>query len=56
LGNIEAFALRDAFGDIEEDDITQFLEADQVGERAADISGTDESYFLTSHGTLPFRL
>ena len=37
LGDVERLALRDAFGDVEQDDVAEFLEADQMGERAADL-------------------
>ena len=50
LGDVEALALRQALHDVEQDDIPQFLEADQMGERAADLSAADERDFLAGHG------
>ena len=41
--------MHDAFGDVEEDDITQILERGEVGERAADIAGADQRDLLASH-------
>ena len=39
---IERLALRDAFGDVEQDDVAEFLQADEMGERAADLAGADQ--------------
>ena len=52
LGDVERLALRQAFHDVEQDDIAQFLEADQMGERAADLSAADERDFLAGHGEI----
>jgi hypothetical protein len=41
--------LRDAFGDVEEDHVPKFLQADEVGQRAADLSRADERDFLSGH-------
>ncbi len=49
LGDVEPLALRDAFRDVEEDDVAEFLQADEVGERAADLSGADERDLLAGH-------
>ena len=49
LRDVERFALGQAFDDVEEDDIAQFLETDEVGERAADLSATDECNLFASH-------
>ena len=49
LGDVEPLALRNAFGDVEHDDVAEFLEADQVGERAADHAGPDEGYLVACH-------
>jgi hypothetical protein len=38
------------FRDVEQDDVAEFLQADQVGERAADLAGADERDLVTSHG------
>ena len=54
LGEIEGLALRRAFADVEEDDVPQFLEGDQMGERAADLSGTDESDLGSGHVCLRY--
>src|SRR6478736_4550391 len=50
LGDVETFALGDAFGDVEEHHVPQFLQADEVGERPADHSSADERDLLSSHG------
>ena len=50
LGDVEPFALRDAFGDIEEDYVPEFLQANEVGQRAADLSRADERDLLSGHG------
>ncbi len=50
FGDIERLALRDAVGDVEQDDVAQLLQADQVGQGAANIAGTDECDFLAGHG------
>jgi hypothetical protein len=34
--------LRDAFGDVEENDVPEFLQADEVGQRAANLSRADK--------------
>ena len=44
-----ALALRNAFGDVEHDDVAEFLQADQMGERAADHAGTDEGDLVACH-------
>ena len=50
-----AFALRNAFGDVEHHDVAEFLQADQVGERAADHAGADEGDLAACHvGCFPF--
>jgi hypothetical protein len=49
LGNVKTLALRDAFGDVEEDHVPEFLHASEVGERAADLSRADERDLLSSH-------
>ena len=42
LGDVERLALGHAFDDVEEDDVAEFLEADEMGERAADLTGADQ--------------
>ena len=49
LGDVERLALRNAFRDVEEDDVAEFLQADEMGERAADLSGADERDLLAGH-------
>ena len=49
-GDVERLALRDAFDDVEQDDIAEFLEADEMGERAADLAGADERNLVARHG------
>ena len=49
LGDVEAFALRNSFRDVEEDDVAQFLQTDEVSERAANLAGADERDLVTCH-------
>ena len=49
LHQIERFALRDAFGNVEQRDVAELFQADQVGQRAADLAGADESDFRSGH-------
>ncbi len=49
FGDVEGFALRRAFGDIEKNDVAEFLEGRKVGERATDLSGADEGYLGSGH-------
>src|SRR5262249_8467210 len=42
LDEIERLALGDAFGDVEQHDVAELLEADEMGERAADLAGSDQ--------------
>ena len=50
LRDVERLALRDAFGDVEHHDVAELLEADEVGERAADLAGADQRNLVTRHG------
>ena len=50
FGDVERLALRDAFHDVEHHDVAEFLEADEVGERAADLAGADQRNLVTRHG------
>ena len=50
LGQIQRLALGQAFHDVEHHHIAQFLESDQMGERAADLSAADQGDFLARHG------
>ena len=55
LGKIERLALRDALGDVEQHDIAQFLEADEMGERATDLTRADQRNLVTLHvGKCPY--
>jgi hypothetical protein len=47
--DVEALALRNAFRDVEQDDVAQFLQADHVSERSADHAGTDECNLVACH-------
>jgi hypothetical protein len=38
FGDVERLALRRAFGDVEEDNVAQFLQCGEMGERAADLT------------------
>ena len=42
LRDIEGFALRHAFRDVEQNDVTELFEADEVGQRAADHACADQ--------------
>ena len=50
LGQIQRLALGQAFGDVEDHHIAQFLQRHQMGQRAADLSAADKSDFLARHG------
>ena len=50
LRDIERFALRHALGDIEHHDIAQFLQADEVSQRSADLTGANQSNLVARHG------
>ncbi len=43
LGEVERLALRDALGDVEQDDVAQFLHRRQMRERATDHAGADRA-------------
>src|SRR5690606_22768038 len=49
LGDVEALALRGAFGNVEQNNVAEFLEADHMGEGAADHARADEGNFVASH-------
>jgi hypothetical protein len=49
FGDVETLALRNSLGDVEEDDVPELLQADQVGERAADLAGPDQRDLLPRH-------
>ncbi len=52
LGDVERLALRQAFHDVEEHDVAKLLEADQVGERAADHATADQGDLRTRHSSI----
>ncbi len=49
FGDVETLALGNAFRDVEQHDVAEFLQADQMGERAADLASTDERDLVTGH-------
>ena len=49
LGDIERLAVRHALDHVEEDDVAEFLQADEMGERAADLAGADQGDLGTGH-------
>ena len=55
LRDIERLALGDALGigDVEQDDVAQFLQAGQQRQRAADLPGADQRDLLASHERSP---
>ena len=55
LDQIERLALGNAFGDVEQHDVAQLLETDEMGERAADLAGTDQRNLGTRHGGRPLE-
>src|SRR5690606_12689470 len=51
LGDVEALALRNAVGDVEEDDVAQLLQAGQMRQRATDHSRTNKCDLLAGHAS-----
>src|SRR3546814_2127111 len=51
LAKVQRLALRDAFDDVEQDDVAQFLDRRQMSERPADVACADERDLLASHKT-----
>ena len=49
LRDVERLALRNAFGDVEHHDIAELLQADEMSQRAADLTGADEGDLVTRH-------
>jgi hypothetical protein len=47
--NVQALALWDALRNVEEHDVAELLQADEMSERAADLSGADQRDLLASH-------
>ena len=52
FGDVERLALGNALGDVEEDDVTQFLQCHEMRQRAADLAGADERDFGSGHAQL----
>ena len=50
LRDIERFALRHALGNVEHHHIAQFLQADEVSQRSADLAGANQSNLVARHG------
>src|SRR5262249_55184825 len=49
LHEVERFALGNAFGDVEQHDVAELFEANKMGERAANLAGTDQCNLGTRH-------
>jgi len=49
LDEIERLALGHAFGDIEHDDVAQFLQPDEMREGAADLTRADQCNLVSCH-------
>src|SRR5262245_37588491 len=49
LHEVERLTLGDAFGDVEQHDVAELFEANKMGERAADLAGTDQRNLGTRH-------
>src|SRR5215831_4376193 len=49
LHEVERLALGDAFGDVEQHDVAELFEANKMGERAANLAGTDQCNLGTRH-------
>ena len=52
LGDVERLSLRRAFDDVEEDDVTHFLDCGEVRERSAYLACTDEGDPWSGHESL----
>jgi hypothetical protein len=50
LRDIERFALRHALGNVEHHDIAELLQADEVSQRSADLTGANQSNLVARHG------
>ena len=50
FGDVESLALGGAFGDVEENDVTQLFECHEVGKGATDLSRADEGNLGSGHG------
>ena len=56
LGNVQRLALGGAFGDVEQDDVAEFLDGREMGKRAADLACADERDLGSCHGVSPLRV
>jgi hypothetical protein len=50
LGDVEGLALGHALGDVEHHDVAQLLQPNEMGERAADLTGANQSNLVACHG------
>ena len=50
--DVERLALGRAVGNVEQDDVAEFLERGEMGQRAADLAGADEGNLGSGHGEL----
>src|SRR6266702_7219601 len=50
LCNVERFALRHALGNIEHDNVAELLQANEVSQRSADLTGANQSNLVACHG------
>jgi hypothetical protein len=50
LRDIQRFALRHALGDVEQHDVAQLLQADEVSQRSADLTGANQTNLVARHG------
>src|SRR5258708_23869323 len=49
LDEVERVALGNAFGDVEQHNVAELFEANKMGERAANLAGTDQCNLGTRH-------
>ena len=50
FGDVERLAFGDALGDIEQDDVAQFLHCGEMGKRAPDLPRADQRDLGSGHG------
>ena len=56
FSNIKGFALRNAFGDIKQDNIPQLFQSSQQRQCPTNVSGTNERNFIPSHSLMSLKL
>ena len=56
LSDVEALALRDAVGNVEENDVAQLLEAGEMRQRATNHSRTNECDLVARHESASFAI